>query len=169
MEVAFDRPWEGAMNLLIAVDESEFSTAAVERVASMRWPAGSKALLFAVVRRDVALVSDFFVSAVFEIEALLREEATRAEVRLHTLAPRLAAAGLVVTTRVVRGDARTEIVDAAREESMDLVVVGSHGRTGVRKLMLGSVAAHVVAHAPCDVLVVKHAAEEPLAPPKEMP
>lgn len=157
------------MNLLIAVDESEYSTAAVERVAAMRWPAGSKALLFAVVRRDVALVSDFFVSAVAEIEAILREEAVRAEARLQTLAPALSAAGLAVTTRVVRGDARTAIVDAARENAVDLVVVGSHGRTGLRKMMLGSVAAHVVAHASCDVLVVKPAAEKPLAPPKEMP
>jgi nucleotide-binding universal stress UspA family protein len=157
------------MNLLIAVDESEYSTTAVERVAAMRWPAGSKALLLAVVRRDVALVSDFFVSAVAEIEAILREEAARAEGRLQTLAPALSAAGLAVTTRVVRGDARAAIVDAARENAVDLVVVGSHGRTGLRKMMLGSVAAHVVAHAPCDVLVVKPAAEKPLAPPKEKP
>jgi nucleotide-binding universal stress UspA family protein len=37
----------------------------------------------------------------------------------------------------------------------DLVVVGSHGRTGLAKLVLGSVASHVVTHAPCSVLVVK--------------
>ena len=157
------------MKLLIAVDESEFSTAAVERVASMPWPAGSQALLLAVVRRDVALVSDFFVSAVVEIEAMLREEAARAEVRLRTLVPSLSAAGLAVTTRVVRGDARGAIVDAAREESADLVVVGSHGRTGLQRMMLGSVAAHVVAHAPCSVLVVKHAAEPPRPPREEKP
>jgi nucleotide-binding universal stress UspA family protein len=169
MEVAIRLEREAAMKLLIAVDESEGSTAAVERVAAMRWPVGSAALLFAVVRRDVTLVSDFFVSAVAEIEAILREEAARAEARLQTMAPALAAAGLAVTTRVVRGDARTEIIDAAREDAVDLVVVGSHGRTGLRKMMLGSVAAHVVAHAPCNVLVVKPAAEKPLAPPKEMP
>jgi nucleotide-binding universal stress UspA family protein len=37
----------------------------------------------------------------------------------------------------------------------DLVVLGSHGRTGIPKLVLGSVASHVVSHAPCDVLVIK--------------
>jgi nucleotide-binding universal stress UspA family protein len=40
-------------------------------------------------------------------------------------------------------------------EHADLLVVGSHGRTGIKKLLLGSVASHVVAHAPCPVLVVK--------------
>jgi nucleotide-binding universal stress UspA family protein len=156
------------MKLLVAVDESESSDTAVRWVASMRWPAGSQALLLAVVRRDVTLVSDFFVSAVFEIEAILRKEAAQAEVRLRTLEPALTAAGLVVTTCVVRGDARTAIVDEAREKTADLVVVGSHGRTGLRRMMLGSVAAHVVAHAPSSVIVVKHAAEA-MAPREEKP
>ncbi|HWI81293.1 universal stress protein [Ramlibacter sp.] len=47
------------------------------------------------------------------------------------------------------------IVDMAQEEKADLVVVGSHGRTGISRLMLGSVAAQVVAHSPVPVLVVR--------------
>jgi nucleotide-binding universal stress UspA family protein len=63
--------------------------------------------------------------------------------------------GLVADALVVAGDPRTEIVDAARREHADLVVVGSHGRTGLDRLVLGSVASFVVSHAPCSVLVVK--------------
>lgn len=47
------------------------------------------------------------------------------------------------------------IVDMARQEHADLVIVGSHGRTGISRLMLGSVAAQVVAHSPVPVLVVR--------------
>ena len=45
--------------------------------------------------------------------------------------------------------------DVARSEHADLVVVGSHGHTGIAKVLLGSVASHIVSHAPCSVLVVK--------------
>jgi hypothetical protein len=45
----------------------------------------------------------------------------------------------------------------ARAERSDLVVVGSHGRSGLSRLLIGSVASHVVIHAPCSVLVVKTA------------
>jgi len=47
------------------------------------------------------------------------------------------------------------LVDVARREGIDLLVVGSHGRTGLGKLLMGSVAAHVVGHAGCNVLVVR--------------
>jgi len=55
----------------------------------------------------------------------------------------------------VRGDPREALVLAAESDQADLVVVGSHGRSGLTKLLLGSVASHVVTHAPCNVLVVK--------------
>jgi nucleotide-binding universal stress UspA family protein len=57
---------------------------------------------------------------------------------------------------VERGDPRDAIVRVAEREHADLVIVGSHGRTGLPKLLMGSVASYVVTHAPCPVLVVKH-------------
>ena len=63
--------------------------------------------------------------------------------------------GLTTEAKVLQGDARTALVDAAHTERADLVVVGSHGRTGLAKLFMGSVASHVVTHAPCSVMVVK--------------
>lgn len=53
------------------------------------------------------------------------------------------------------GDARDGIVDLARIAGCDLVVVGSHGRRGLRRLLLGSVAESTVRHAPCSVLVAR--------------
>jgi nucleotide-binding universal stress UspA family protein len=55
----------------------------------------------------------------------------------------------------VTDDPRLSIVAVATREAVDLVVVGSHGRSGLQKLLLESVSSHVVAHTPCSVLVVK--------------
>lgn len=53
------------------------------------------------------------------------------------------------------GDPRTELVESAIAEEADLLIVGSHGRTGIARLLMGSVASYVVTHAPCSVLVVR--------------
>jgi nucleotide-binding universal stress UspA family protein len=70
-------------------------------------------------------------------------------------AARLLDAGLVARGMMKRGDPRIVLEETARSEQADLVVVGSHGRSGIKRLFLGSVASHVVTHAPCPVLVVK--------------
>ena len=57
--------------------------------------------------------------------------------------------------RVVEGAAAAEILDTARNESCDLIVIGTHGRGGVARLLLGSVAEAVLRHAPCPVLAIK--------------
>ena len=53
------------------------------------------------------------------------------------------------------GDPATEIVKAARDWPADVIVIGSHGRGGVQRILLGSVAEGVTRHAPCPVLVVR--------------
>jgi nucleotide-binding universal stress UspA family protein len=63
--------------------------------------------------------------------------------------------GRPVRTEVVPGDPATELLRLARERPFDLVVLGSHGRKGFSRLVLGSVAERVVRHAPCTVLVVR--------------
>ncbi len=63
--------------------------------------------------------------------------------------------GLKTEAKILNGDPRTELVEAARAEQADLMVLGSHCLTGMAKLLMGSVASYVVAHAPCSVMVVK--------------
>jgi nucleotide-binding universal stress UspA family protein len=72
-------------------------------------------------------------------EALATRDTTRASVRYS----------------LREGDARDGIVDLARIAGCDLIVVGSHGRRGLRRLLLGSVAESTVRHAPCSVLVAR--------------
>jgi nucleotide-binding universal stress UspA family protein len=143
------------MRILIAVDDSPHSQAAVDFVKRMRWPAGSEAIVLSVSRP--ALVSYALVDApgmsyspqLYEEQIKFHEEiAARYERDVNGV-------GLKTRAVVMQGDPREAIVDLVRQEKVDLVVMGSHGRTGVGKLVMGSVASHIVTHAPCDVVVVK--------------
>ena len=69
-------------------------------------------------------------------------------------------AGLDVEELIVHGEAASEIVRVARERKVDLIVIASHGRTGLGRILFGSTAEAVVRHAPCPVLVVKPPQEE---------
>jgi hypothetical protein len=73
--------------------------------------------------------------------------------------------------RAPAGDAANEIARYAREHGVDLIVIGTHGRTGMSRALLGSVAERVIRTAPCPVLVVPASAsgsrevEQPFLPP----
>jgi len=89
-------------------------------------------------------------------ELLASEEAVRGEEGevVQATASRLAAAGFRATCTVREGDAADQLIRAAADTGSDLIVVGTRGRTGLARLVLGSVARNVVTHAPCSVLVV---------------
>lgn len=78
--------------------------------------------------------------------------------------PRLAeceeCTGLDMEEVIVHGDAAAEIVRVAAEREVDLIVISSHGRTGLGRIIFGSTAEAVVRHASCPVLVVKPPADE---------
>lgn len=143
------------MRILIAVDESPHAREAVRWVAGATWPAGSSARLLNSVRSDLYVTGELYAPATEELEELVQGDAERSQRLLVERTADLAARGLAVETVVTRGDPRFAIVEEARTWKADLVVVGSHGRSGLSALFLGSVATHVVAHAPCSVLVVK--------------
>ena len=64
-------------------------------------------------------------------------------------------AGIPVRHILLEGDPAAEIVSYARENGVDVIVMGTHGRTGLERLLMGSVAEKVMREAPCSVLVVK--------------
>jgi universal stress protein A len=84
-------------------------------------------------------------------ESLLKN----AEMVVGLTATKLGALGLPIEHCVRQGDPRQEIVEEAKDWRADLVIVGSHSRTGVERWLLGSVAEHVVRHAPCSVEVAR--------------
>lgn len=64
--------------------------------------------------------------------------------------------------RLVVGDPASEIVRVAEEEKVDLIVLGTHGRTGLRRLLMGSVAEAVLRRAPCPVFTFKEPHKDPV-------
>ena len=73
----------------------------------------------------------------------------------------LLAAGLSAEADRSEGDAATEILAAAAASDADLIVIGTHGRTGLARLVLGSVARNVLQHATCSVLIVREGSPRP--------
>jgi nucleotide-binding universal stress UspA family protein len=76
----------------------------------------------------------------------------------QSLAQLVPASGLGVPVEylLTEGDSAPEIIRVARERSCDLIVLGTHGRTGLRRLLSGSVAEHVIRQAACPVLSIRH-------------
>jgi nucleotide-binding universal stress UspA family protein len=88
-----------------------------------------------------------------QLRALARGEA---ETKLDRLVRSARAGGVRATSLVLSGVATHDsIVAAARRVRADLIVIATHGRTGLSALLLGSVAARVIATAPCPVLTVR--------------
>ena len=87
-----------------------------------------------------------------EIEATSRAHAQKA---LDALRAKAKQAGVRVRTLLMEGTPHEQIIRAARSKRADLIVIGTHGRTGLAKLFLGSVAGRVVSTAACPVLTVR--------------
>jgi nucleotide-binding universal stress UspA family protein len=85
----------------------------------------------------------------------LEAEVTR---DMETSLTRVTAAGVKGERRVVHGVPLHQIIETAKAHQVDLIVMGTHGRTGLSQVLLGSVAERVVRLAPCPVLVVRQPA-----------
>jgi nucleotide-binding universal stress UspA family protein len=98
------------------------------------------------------------VSYAAGIDAYARSAATQtrvADVACREAAERLQSAGLDAVPEVRTGDPAHEIIDVARARGAGVIVVGTRGATGLRRLILGSVARNILFHAPCSVLIAR--------------
>ncbi len=89
------------------------------------------------------------------LDAMWEAETRRAEALVTKVADELRSKNLKVTTTVEQGDPKSKIIDAASKWRADLIVVGSHGRTGLEHFLLGSVSEAVARHAGCSVEIVR--------------
>lgn len=88
-------------------------------------------------------------------ERILDDQRASHERLAAAVTQRLAARGIATAAEVPEGDAAYGVVEAATRAAADLIVVGSRGTTGLKRLVLGSVARGILYHAPCSVLVVR--------------
>jgi nucleotide-binding universal stress UspA family protein len=147
------------MRILVAIDGSAPSQEAIEEVARRPWPSASTVRILCVIQPYTPPATEVVLAGA-TLDEIRARQATEADGLTRQARERLAASGLSVETAVREGDARTTIIDVADEWQADLIVVGSHGRTGLKRLFLGSVAQSVVAHAHCSVEVVRRRPSE---------
>jgi nucleotide-binding universal stress UspA family protein len=133
--------------ILQPTDFSDASAAAFRLACSLARDHGSRIIAVHVVALPVAPAEVGWV--VPEPEGY-REELM---VKLQSLRP--TAPEVPVAYRLADGDPAAEIVRLAQETPCDLIVMGTHGRTGLARLVLGSVAEEVLRKAPCPVVTVK--------------
>ena len=133
------------------IDFSETSRAALEEASELAQRYQAELVLLHVFEPPVA-TADLMVAPPEMFEQTARELERKLDLWRSEVERRGAKA---VRSRVVTGAAATEVVRFAREGGYDLVVMGTHGRRGLRHLVLGSVAERVVREAPCAVLVVR--------------
>jgi nucleotide-binding universal stress UspA family protein len=144
------------MKILLAIDQSSCSKAAVEAVKTRYRPADSEVLIL----HALDLLSPYAGMTALDpstIEHLLEGERGAAEALVNRAEKELRAAGFRVSSALKDGDARTAILETASRWQADRVVVGSHGRGTMERLMLGSVSLAIARHAPCSVEIVRAA------------
>ena len=146
------------MKILLAIDGSLFSDAAVGDVAAKPWPAGSEVRVISVVEPPLLPTVETWVPPDDYIESLERAGEEQANSVIKAAVDRIQKTQgdrLRVSTEIVRGHPKHAIIDAAEAWDADLIVVGSHGYRGLTKLWLGSVSQAVASHAKCSVEIVR--------------
>jgi len=136
------------MRILLAIDESKFSEAATQAVIAQRPPQGTTVKILNVVD----LLMPIPTSDAAEFRELSLRHGQEVVGRTEQI---LKGAGFTVQTEVVEGDPKAKILDQALQWNPELIVMGSHGRKGFDRFLMGSVAEAVVRHAPCSVQIVR--------------
>jgi nucleotide-binding universal stress UspA family protein len=149
--------------IIIATDFSDASTPAWEEALSLALENEASLVVVHAYERRFAIPSAGVTLNVYE--EWDRYALTAADDTLDQLVAAAKSKGIAAEKRVLAGDAEDVIVDAARDADADLIVMGTHGRRGISRVFLGSVAARVVASAPCPVLTVR---ERRMARPKAL-
>lgn len=140
--------------ILVPCDFSEYAELAYSWAVGLAEKCGAKVI---IVHAAQLFTSLGYPESVYllDLKKMEDEVLADAEKRLHEFVAKKGVSPVVVETRAVSGDPFWEICQTAEKEHADLIVMGSHGRTGFAHVLLGSVAERVVRHAPCPVLVVR--------------
>jgi nucleotide-binding universal stress UspA family protein len=137
--------------ILLPTDFSSCNEAALKLACTLA--AESGAVLYIVHVHDVQHLTAAMGEAAYLYESEWKEELRAAETQLCNVVP--TAPGINYRHVCLTGSTVPELLDFADSRDIDLIVMGSHGRTGLSRLLLGSVAEGVMRRAKCPVLVVK--------------
>jgi nucleotide-binding universal stress UspA family protein len=150
------------MKILLATDGSEYSVAAERSVVSRPWPVGTVFKILSVeelvpmpIPVEVSSLAAIYPASL--LEELLTAARARAVAASEGARKMLTQAGFTVLAQNSNpsGDPRSVILETAKTWQADLIVLGSHGRFGLDRFLMGSVAESVAVHAHCSVVVVR--------------
>jgi nucleotide-binding universal stress UspA family protein len=146
------------MRILFGTDGSAHAAVARDLLASLRWPAGSTIrAVSAVAPQHVVYGAPLAAGFATEMEALESEHVAQAETILEEAVRGIPQGSWKVERAVLRGRTGTCLVEDASGFGADVIVLGSRGHGPILSMLLGSVSAEVVDHAPCPVLVARRA------------
>lgn len=136
-------------SILLAHDGSRSSDKAMKKAFEIAQKFGSSISV-------ISVAPELYLMELLEpdrkrIREMLTEEAEKIMKQIATKAKGIKP----IKTIIKQGNPADEIIKAARKIKADIIITGSHGRSGAKKLFLGSVSSRIVDHAPCTVLVVK--------------
>jgi nucleotide-binding universal stress UspA family protein len=152
--------------ILVAIDGSEHSMKAIELALEMSEKEltnktedddrGLTALTVLDVSKPRRFLSSFIAAPTYGLREL-DEERNAAKQWMDAVRKKAEDKKIPFRSEIIEGlvSAEATIVDYAESHEIDLIVVGTRGRTGISKVLLGSVASRVVEYAPCSVIVVK--------------
>jgi nucleotide-binding universal stress UspA family protein len=146
------------MRVLIAIDGSPFSKVVVDSVLSRVWSPDTEFRVVSVVEQILAPYT--FASEAYLLDSFLEAqkqfiETTRDMVKDVVRQLRLQFPENSIDGVLREGDVNGLLLDECREWKADLVLLGSHGRKGLERLLLGSVAEKIAASAPCNVEIIR--------------
>ena len=147
-------------SILLPTDFSGCANYAVPYAASIARATGASITWVYVIEPVVPAVGYTGLTEPLPLADVTAQLEDSAEKELPRLAEREELSGLGVEEVIVHGDAAAEIVRVADEREVDLIVISSHGRAGLGRILFGSTAEAVVRHAKCPVLVVKPPSQE---------
>lgn len=141
--------------ILVPVDFSKDSLRAVEYARNFAAPFEAQLLLLHVVEPIYYASPADMYAASPNLALLIEEQRKAAQRQLEQLAEKLSRGGTKVQTLLKSGSPAQVIADTAKRTKADLIIMATHGRTGLAHVLLGSVAERVVRLAPCPVLTVR--------------
>ena len=143
------------MKVLIAVDGSAFSDAAVDEVARRPWPRGSEVKVLHISERPLIPATEPWALPDNYFEEMDRAAQEHARATVESALARLGKSDVKISSEIIEGYPKHAIVDEAQRWGAELIVLGSHGYRGLTRLLLGSVSQAVASHAHCSVEIVR--------------
>ena len=142
-------------HILVPVDGSETSYIAIQHAVQLAKAFDSHVSAVLVLVND-PFINVEFIDTTHQLESYLAQAKQHADNVLNEAKNKFAEYGVDAELRIIEGQiVQHEIVKAANELSADLIVIGSHGRKGFKKLLLGSVAQSILTDSSVPVLVVR--------------